>query len=146
LLNYVFVQDLAGCLSIIVENIFGFGVADSSSGNWHIGRVVKSQSGDFSNLRYLLSPNGPLLQVIYQLSTDPACRYEFPISCLPVSMEAQFISVKMYLQLTGGFVCLNIVFVYLMRLLEWLSIQVVKGDNFLNTLVLNFSGCSIFML
>lgn len=83
------VQDLAGCLPLIVENVFGFGAADSSSGNWHIGRIVKSQSGDFNNLRYLLSPDGPLLQVIYQLSSDPACRYEFPISCLPVGMEAE---------------------------------------------------------
>ena len=84
----VVLQDLHCSLSLMVESIFGFGGVGSAA-SWSIGPAASLTANEFEQLRHLLAPEGPLLRVIYKLAADPACKYAFPVSCLPVSMSLQ---------------------------------------------------------
>lgn len=77
-------QDLHAVLPIIIENIFGFGAASGPSYSWGIGPMAYVTQSEFDTLCRLLGPEGSLLQVVYKLAADSSCRYEFPVSCLPV--------------------------------------------------------------
>ena len=78
------VQDLHSLLPLIIESIFGFGTAGGPSCGWCIGPLAYISQSEFDILCHLLEPQGSLLQVVYKLAADSSCRYEFPISCLPV--------------------------------------------------------------
>lgn len=82
ILNDFSPKELHGALPLLVESLFNF---NSHPQSWWIHRVSGSSASDqdFRGLRNLLSPQGSLLQVIYKLTSDSACKYEFPIWCLP---------------------------------------------------------------
>jgi len=73
-------------MPLIIESIFGFGSA--AGYGWCIGPLAYINQSEFDILCHLLGPEGPLLQVVYKLAVDSGCRYEFPVSCLPVSYHA----------------------------------------------------------
>ena len=77
-------QDLHNVLPVIIENIFGFGVASGPAYGCFIGPQAYVNQSEFNVICDLLGPEGSLLRVVYKLAADSSCRYEFPISCLPV--------------------------------------------------------------
>jgi len=78
------VQDLHSLLPMIIEHIFGFGAASGPSCGCFLGPQAYVTQSEFNVICDLLGPEGSLLQVVYKLAADSSCRYEFPVSCLPV--------------------------------------------------------------
>lgn len=73
-------------LPILLQNIFGF----ENEPGWGLDKVSKIQDREaFVQIRHLLSPEGPLLTLVYNLQMDPYTTYEFPLKCLPVSAPNQ---------------------------------------------------------
>lgn len=65
---------------MILENLFGFG----SETGWGLDLLSQSANPhEFEAVRRLLSPEGTLLNLIYNLNTDIYLSYEFPINCIP---------------------------------------------------------------
>lgn len=72
-------------LPILLQNIFGF----ENEPGWGLDKVSKIQDREaFVQIRHLLSPEGPLLTLVYNLQMDPYTTYEFPLKCLPVSVTS----------------------------------------------------------
>ena len=84
------IQDLHSMLPVIIENIFGFGAASGASYGCFIGPHAYVTQSEFNVICDLLGPEGSLLRVVYKLAADTSCRYEFPISCLPVCCHVLF--------------------------------------------------------
>ncbi|KAK3083762.1 hypothetical protein FSP39_002782 [Pinctada imbricata] len=73
-------KELRSALPQLLESIFGFG----NEAGWGLDLVSRTTNiQDFECLRRLLSPEGPLLSLVYSLQADPYLSYEFPFSCLP---------------------------------------------------------------
>lgn len=69
----------------LIENIFSFGAQSMSE--WSLRLISRTLNPhEFDALFSLLHLNGPLFQLIRQLMMDPINRFEFPKSCLPVSI------------------------------------------------------------
>ena len=77
-------QEIHPVLPVLIESIFGFG----SQSGWGLGRITRSHYAEFRALRELLNADGPLLRLLNRLAPDPHFRYEFPVSCLPVSAKS----------------------------------------------------------
>ena len=78
------VQDLYALLPLLLENVFGFG----NQLGWSLGQLNRlHQPQEFYSVRQLLGPVGPLLKLIHRLSADSYLRFEFPVSCIPVSFK-----------------------------------------------------------
>ena len=76
-------QDIRNMLPSLLENIFGFG----SEPGWGLDILSKSQNPhEYGAVLHLLAPEGTLLNLIYSLQTDIYLTYEFPFTCLPVSL------------------------------------------------------------
>lgn len=74
-------QELRLALPTLLQSIFSF----ENEAGWGLEKVTRSQCGyEFEMLRNLLGPEGPVLNLVYSLQTDPYTSYEFPIKCLPV--------------------------------------------------------------
>lgn len=84
-------QDLYNVLPVIIENIFGFGAASGASYGCFIGPQAYVTQSEFNVICDLLGPEGSLLRVVYKLAADSSCRYEFPVSCLPVFCHLLFV-------------------------------------------------------
>ncbi|KAJ8311969.1 hypothetical protein KUTeg_009342 [Tegillarca granosa] len=73
-------KELRNVLPLILENLFGFG----SETGWGLDLLSQSANPhEFEAVRRLLSPEGTLLNLIYNLNTDIYLSYEFPINCIP---------------------------------------------------------------
>ncbi|XP_025090593.1 sphingomyelin phosphodiesterase 4-like isoform X2 [Pomacea canaliculata] len=73
-------KELRLVLPILLQNIFGF----ENEPGWGLDKVSKIQDREaFVQIRHLLSPEGPLLTLVYNLQMDPYTTYEFPLKCLP---------------------------------------------------------------
>lgn len=76
-------QELHSVLPLLLESIFGF----KNQPEWGLNVLSKNHHVDYNTLRIFLGPRGPVLTLVHKLLLDPYCRYEFPLSCLPVSYE-----------------------------------------------------------
>ena len=74
-------QNLHGFFPQLLNNIFGY----SSSTDWGL-KTLSRDSRDFAAVKKFLSPSGALFKLIDKLQADDQHRYEFFISCLPVSL------------------------------------------------------------
>lgn len=77
ILNEYSPKEIHAILPLLVRSIFNFN--NNLPGWW----ISNAGGADFNRLRDLLDPRGPLLQIIYKLTADSACKYEFPLTCLP---------------------------------------------------------------
>uniref|UniRef100_A0A131Z0P7 Sphingomyelin phosphodiesterase 4 n=1 Tax=Rhipicephalus appendiculatus TaxID=34631 RepID=A0A131Z0P7_RHIAP len=71
-------KELQHYLPTVLEHVFGFG----ANVGWGLQNIIFGQPG-FDAVRRFLSPEGPLLLLIYRLLSDASVSYEFPVSCLP---------------------------------------------------------------
>ncbi|XP_029644144.1 sphingomyelin phosphodiesterase 4 [Octopus sinensis] len=64
----------------ILESIFGFG----HEPGWNLEYINKIKTPEeYEYGRAFLSPNGPLMKLVYRLQSDPYLSYDFPLHCLP---------------------------------------------------------------
>ena len=77
-------QNLHGFFPQLLSNIFGY----SGNTDWGL-KTLSRDSREFANVRKFLSPGGTVFKLIDLLQADDQHRYEFFISCLPVSMAYQ---------------------------------------------------------
>ena len=77
--TFVF-QNLHGFFPQLLSNIFGY----SGSTDWGLKNLSRD-SREFTAVRRFLSPDGAVFKLINLLQADDQHRYEFFISCLPVS-------------------------------------------------------------
>ena len=73
-------QNLHGFFPQLLSNIFGY----SGSTDWGL-KTLSRDNREFDFVRRFLSPNGAVFKLIDMLQADDLHRYEFFISCLPVS-------------------------------------------------------------
>lgn len=73
-------QNLHGFFPQLLSNIFGY----SGSTDWGLKNLLRD-SREFTAVRRFLSPDGAVFKLINLLQADDQHRYEFFISCLPVS-------------------------------------------------------------
>ncbi|XP_065296938.1 sphingomyelin phosphodiesterase 4 isoform X2 [Dermacentor albipictus] len=71
-------KELQHYLPTVLEHVFGFG----ANVGWGLQNISLGQPG-FEALRRFLSPEGPLLLLVYRLLSDASVKYDFPVSCLP---------------------------------------------------------------
>ncbi|KAH7955451.1 hypothetical protein HPB52_000901 [Rhipicephalus sanguineus] len=76
-------KELQHYLPTVLEHVFGFGV----NVGWGLQNITHGQPG-FDAVRRFLSPEGPLLLLVYRLLSDASVNYEFPVSCLPPQRRA----------------------------------------------------------
>ncbi|BFZ18558.1 hypothetical protein BsWGS_21597 [Bradybaena similaris] len=75
-------KDLKSALPFILHEIFDFD-KDLKQG-WQLDQVYRSHNPElFHRVQQLLSPEGPLINVIDILQADPYATYEFPLACMP---------------------------------------------------------------
>ena len=77
---YFVLQNLHGFFPQLLSNIFGY----SGSTDWGL-KTLSRGSREFDFVRRFLSPSGAVFKLIDMLQADDLHRYEFFISCLPVS-------------------------------------------------------------
>lgn len=96
LLQEVSSKDGGYIIRTIIESIFGTSNEGAMNlqqqqqlgGGWGLRIITLSEHhGEFQAMRNFLSPNGPLLSLIYRLSHDPSQLLSFPIGLLPVSAK-----------------------------------------------------------
>lgn len=80
LINFFLFQNLHGFFPQLLSNIFGY----SGSTDWGLKNLSRD-SREFTAVRRFLSPDGAVFKLINLLQADDQHRYEFFISCLPVS-------------------------------------------------------------
>ena len=73
-------QNLHGFFPQLLNSIFGY----SGSTDWGL-KTLSRDSREFDIVRRFLSPSGAVFKLIDMLQADDLHRYEFFISCLPVS-------------------------------------------------------------
>jgi len=76
------IQDLHQFFPHLLSNIFGF----DRSGGWGLRAFSRTLHTDFPTLLQFLSPGGDLFHLIPRLDEE-GFLYEFPINCLPVSVN-----------------------------------------------------------
>ncbi|KAL3192401.1 hypothetical protein MRX96_059045 [Rhipicephalus microplus] len=76
-------KELQHYLPTVLEHVFGFG----ANVGWSLQNITHGQQG-FNEVRRFLSPEGPLLLLIYRLLSDASVNYEFPVSCLPLDTRS----------------------------------------------------------
>ncbi|XP_014666668.1 PREDICTED: sphingomyelin phosphodiesterase 4-like isoform X2 [Priapulus caudatus] len=73
-------KDLHAILPVLTENIFGF----SNTQGWGLKSISLSwQPSDFKMLRHFLSPQGPMIRMVYRLLLENIYKFEFPLQCIP---------------------------------------------------------------
>ncbi|KAL5016129.1 hypothetical protein ScPMuIL_005718 [Solemya velum] len=73
-------KELQHLLPQLLENIFGFGFEQG----WSLDIITRQQHPyEFESVRRFLSPDGQLLNLIYNLQADIYLTYEFALNCLP---------------------------------------------------------------
>ena len=77
-------QNLHGFFPQLLSNIFGY----LGNTDWGL-KTLSRGSREFANVRKFLSPGGTVFKLIDLLQADDQHRYEFFISCLPVSITYQ---------------------------------------------------------
>lgn len=87
-------QNLHGFFPQLLSNIFGY----SGNTDWGL-KTLSRDSKEYANVHKFLSPGGTVFKLIDLLQADDQHRYEFFISCLPVSVAYQIniIEVSWYL-------------------------------------------------
>ncbi|XP_022790636.1 sphingomyelin phosphodiesterase 4-like [Stylophora pistillata] len=75
-------QNLHGFFPQLLSSIFGY----AGSGDWGL-KTLKRNSKDFATVHQFLSPGGAVFKLIDMLQADELKRYEFFISCLPISTQ-----------------------------------------------------------
>uniref|UniRef100_A0A2C9M4L9 Sphingomyelin phosphodiesterase 4 n=1 Tax=Biomphalaria glabrata TaxID=6526 RepID=A0A2C9M4L9_BIOGL len=75
-------KELKASFPSIIHEIFDF--EKEPNQGWQLDKLSKHHTPEvFAAIRFLLSPEGPLMKVVNYLHNDPAALYEFPIKYLP---------------------------------------------------------------
>ena len=74
-------QNLHEFFPQLLSSIFGY----AGSTDWGL-KTLSRDSREFTTVRQFLSPGGAVFKMIDMLQADNLKRYEFFISCLPVSL------------------------------------------------------------
>ncbi|ESO95394.1 hypothetical protein LOTGIDRAFT_232075 [Lottia gigantea] len=78
IINTTSTKELRNALPLIVESVFGYG----QESGWDIDRISKKYYSEFESIRHFLSPQGPLMKLVYHLQNEPYT-YHFSLQHLP---------------------------------------------------------------
>lgn len=80
--NFEIFQELQYIFPALIEHIFGF----RSGMDWGFLYLDKElQVKEFESLRRFLMPDGPILKLVHKFIEEISPKFEFPLSCIPVS-------------------------------------------------------------